>query len=204
MEHVDTSRSSLDETELQALVAQAKEGNEAALTQLIREFEPFVRGSAMKVCENPEKAGATAQDTLVSIFRKLHQFEGDSKFTTWLYTIVINHCTMNRRRRKLEQALVSLDEIAEGDDAGTLSVAAAAEDDTPMGRLLARELKQVLEEVTAKLPTEYREVFLLREVEGLTNSEAAERLGLSLAAVKSRLHRARGLVRAEVEKYLEG
>lgn len=193
----------LSEEELQQLVAQAKGGDEAALARLIRQFEPFVRGSAMKVCENPEKAGATAQDTLVSIFRKLHQFEGESKFTTWLYTIVINHCTMNRRRRKLEEAQVSLDAMAEGDNEAARAITVGAEGDTPMERLLARELSQVLEGAVARLPAEYRELFLLREVEGLTNQETAQRLGLSIAAVKSRLHRARALVREEVEEYLE-
>lgn len=191
----------MSETELHQLVEQAKGGDAAALDRLIREFEPFVRRAAMKVCENPEKAGSTAQDTLVSIFRKLNQFEGEAKFTTWLYTIVINHCTMNRRRRKLEDAQVSLDEIAEKHE-GTVPMTRPG-DDTPMERLLVRELSHVLDEAVGNLPEDQRLIFVLRDVEGLDNSEVAERTGLTIAAVKSRLHRARSMVRSKVEEYLK-
>ena len=185
------------------LVERAKTGDEDALRELIKQFEPFVRGSALKVCEDSEKAAATAQDTLISVFRKLHQFEGESKFTTWLYTIIANHCLMNRRKRKLDEAKVSLDQMAgTGDEtSGLLGKSSSAR--SPIDELLQQELAQVLDEAIAKLPDDYSRVFVLRDLEHLSTQETAEQLGLGIPAVKSRLHRARAMVRRELEKYMQ-
>lgn len=185
------------------LVAKAKTGDEDALRELIKHFEPFVRGSALKVCEDSEKAAATAQDTLISVFRKLHQFEGESKFTTWIYTIIANHCLMNRRKRKLDEAKVSLDQMTgeENDSSGILNRTSSTR--SPIDELLQQELSQVLDEAIAGLPEEYGQVFVLRDLEHLSTQETAEKLGLGVPAVKSRLHRARAMVRKELEKYMQ-
>ncbi len=197
-----TSTISASDVELQTLVEKAKDGDEQALRELIKQFEPFVRGSALKVCEDSEKAAATTQDTLISVFRKLHQFEGESKFTTWLYRIVANHCLMNRRKRKLDAAKISLDQKSQSEQTPEI-LNRTSSDLSPIDELLQRELTQVLDSAIANLPTKYSAVFILRDVEHRTAQETADQLGLSIAAIKSRLHRARAMVREEIEKYLQ-
>jgi RNA polymerase sigma-70 factor (ECF subfamily) len=184
-----------------ALLDQIRRGDRAAFTRLVRELEPFVRASSFKICRDPDLADENAQDTMVNMYRKLHQFDGASKFCTWLYSIAVNNCRMKRRRRKLERSTVPIEAAGEKDQEGSQAEPAAA-DESPVERLLSAELREILAAAIDVLPEEYRAVFLLRDLEHLSTRETAEALGLSEAAVKSRLHRARRQVRARVESYL--
>ena len=88
-----------------ALLERAKQGDERAFTELVRQYEDLVYNFSFKVCRDRGAATETLQDTFVNVYRKLGQFDGKSKFSTWLYTIVANNCLMKRRRAKLEKAL---------------------------------------------------------------------------------------------------
>jgi RNA polymerase sigma-70 factor, ECF subfamily len=183
------------------LIEQIRRGDRRAFGRLVAELEPFVSGSSLKVCRDRDIASENVQDTFINVYRKLHQFDGTSKFTTWIYSIVVNNCRMKRRRRLIDEATVS----TEATGHAPLDRAHAAHDagSSPDGALLLDELQKVLGRAVEKLPEEYRSVFVLRDVEGRSNEETAEELGLSVAAVKSRLHRARGRVREHVEEYLD-
>ena len=93
-----------------ALLERAKQGDERAFTELVRQYEDLVYNFSFKVCRDRGAATETLQDTFVNVYRKLGQFDGKSKFSTWLYAIVANNCLMKRRRAKLEKASVSIDE----------------------------------------------------------------------------------------------
>jgi RNA polymerase sigma-70 factor (ECF subfamily) len=196
---------SLDE---HSLIAKAKGGDERAFTALVNRYEDLVYSFSLKICRDQEKAEETLQDTFVNVFRKLRQFDGRSKFTTWLYRIVTNNCLMKQRRRKAEEVTISIDEppgFHEGDDSAvgrTLVQSIPSWADSPLNRMMTRELRELLDEAIEKLPMDYRVVFVLRDIEGKSAEETARILKLSVPAVKSRLRRARVFLREQLNEYM--
>jgi RNA polymerase sigma-70 factor (ECF subfamily) len=182
------------------LLREARAGDERAFARLVRRYEGTVYSFAFKVCRDPVKATETVQDTFINVFLKLKQFDSRSKFTTWLYSIVVNNCLMKRRKTKLDESSISIDETAEGEGAET---AGPLQDlDSPVQKVLSEELRKVLDDAIMKLSVDYRVVFVLRDVENLTAEEVARILKLSVPAVKSRLRRARIFLKNELEPYL--
>lgn len=200
-------KQSLDHAE-SILIGRAKEGDERAFAKLVKEYETLVYSFAYKVCREKEKAEETWQDTFVNVYRKLDQFDGKSKFSTWLYSIVANNCLMKHRRRKLDQASVSI-HAPEGfhdepfsDDEGHVVQTIASWKETPIDSMMDKELKELLDTAIQKLPVDYRVVFILRDVEGQSAEETSKILKLSIPAVKSRLRRARVFLREELNGYM--
>lgn len=190
------------------LIALAQAGNEQAFTVLVRRYEDVVFRFAFKVCRDRDKAEEAWQDTFVNVFRKLNQFDGKSKFSTWLYTIVTNNCLMKRRKRKLDDAIVPL-ELPDGfrdepmqDSNGRPIQTIASWKETPLHSVMDTELRHTLDRAIEKLPYDYRIVFLLRDVEGNSAEETAKILHLSVPAVKSRLRRARVFLRERLNEYM--
>lgn len=186
---------------VEKLLEQVRTGDVRAFSRLVHELEPFVRGASMKVCRDRAVADENAQDTFVAMHRSLEQFTGASSFTTWLYTVVVNNCRMKRRRRKLDAASVPLEDVGEQLANGNGIIGDRVQFEGPEARLLSEELRLILGSAIKRLPEDYRPVFVLRQLERLSTRETAEELGLTEAAVKSRLHRARTLVRRDVESY---
>lgn len=178
------------------LIEKARGGDTQAFTQLVKRYEQLVYGFSYKICRDKEKAEETLQDTFINVYRKLGQFNGKSKFSTWLYSIVTNNCLMNRRKRKIETEMISLDEPPVSDNREPLSIPAWT--DSPVSSLINTEMRNRLDKAILKLPMEYRVVFILRDVENQTAEEAAKILKLSVPAIKSRLRRARLFLRNEL------
>ena len=178
----------------QQLILEVQAGNNNALAELIKKYEKTVYSFAFKVCRNPEKAQNIMQETFMSMVKSLKQFDGKSKLSTWLYRITVNHCLMEYRKRKRE--FVSFDD----DDALINESSIADWDSIPSLSIENKELKKVLDEAIQKLSPEYRIVFLLRDVEGLSTEETGKITELSVPAVKSRLHRARAFLRKEISQ----
>jgi RNA polymerase sigma-70 factor (ECF subfamily) len=129
------------------------------------------------------------------MIKSLHQFDGNSKISTWLYRIVSNHCLMLARKDK-SRTFVSID----NDDDLYEDKYTADWSSIPNKSIENAELKKILDDSIDKLSPEYRIVFLLRDVEGLSTEETAEMTELSIPAVKSRLHRARAFLRKELNE----
>lgn len=184
-----------------ALIREAKKGSEQAFTRLVRDYEDTVYSFAFKVCRDPEKAAETVQDTFINVYQKLKQFDGRSKFSTWLYTIVTNNCLMKRRKSKLEEAALSIHEL-EPDEVLIHPEILVREEETPLEQVATSELRQKMDEAIKKLGVDYRIVFVLRDIEGLKAEEVAKILKLSVPAVKSRLRRARVFLKSELESYV--
>ena len=179
------------------LIEDAAQGDKYALTELVKRYEQTVYNFAFKICRDKERAEHTMQETFLSMVKSLKQFSGKSKLSTWLYTIVSNHCLMLARSQKKN-------------DVGALENEDGLIDDryitdwkfTPDKLTENNELRELLDEAIRKLPYDYRVVFLLRDVEGLSTVETGEIVNLSVPAVKSRLHRARAFLRNELDKVL--
>ena len=203
--HTPETAATYDTPEVRKLISRAKKGDQTAFTRLVQTYENLVYKYAFKLCRDQEKAEEAFQDTFVNVYKRLGQFDGRSKFSSWIYTIVSNNCLMKLRRSKLAQASVSIDDHSgnenddrHGDDGSTVPVWK----DTPLDDVLRGEIRSVLDESISKLPPAYRAVFLLRDVEDRSARDTAKILGLSVAAVKSRLHRARSFLRAELHPYM--
>lgn len=176
------------------LISKAKQGGERAFTQLVKRYEQTVWGFAFKLCRDKEKAEESFQDTFINVYRKLDQFDSRSKFSTWLYTIVANNCLMNRRKRKLDGLLESLDDAPDVNDEA-VQKQLQSWDDSPIETLMNKELRKIMDDAIQELPEEYKVVFVLRDLENRTAEETAKILTLSVPAVKSRLRRSRMFLR---------
>jgi RNA polymerase sigma-70 factor (ECF subfamily) len=187
-----------------ALIAQAKSGDNLAFTELVRRYEETVYRFSYKICRDKEKASETLQDTFVNVFRKLKSFDGKSKFSTWLYTIVTNNCLMKHRKRKsdeLEESLEAYDHARHTEDTVQRPELVSSEH-SPADIVIGKELRDILETAMLKLPEDYRVVFVMRDIEGRSSEETAGVLGLSNEATKSRLRRARAFLRDQLHPYI--
>jgi RNA polymerase sigma-70 factor (ECF subfamily) len=180
------------------LLAAARQGDAAALEALLVRYQPQIYRFGLRMCGNVEDAGDVAQESLISMARSLRDFRGDSSVSSWLYTIARRFCIKRRRRSKFAPAREeSLD--APGTDAAQhLADPAPGPEQTATNRELAAALTRAID----ALDPAQREVLVLRDVEGLSAPEAANVLGISVDAVKSRLHRARAAVRQELAPVL--
>jgi len=181
--------------EEQKLIELAKSGDRKALAQLVKNNEQTVYNFSFKICRDKDKAEHIMQETFFSMIKSLHQFDGNSKLSTWLYRIVSNHCLMLARKDKT-RTFISID----NDDDLYEDKYTADWSSIPNQNIENDELKRILDESINKLSPEYRIVFLLRDIEGLSTEETAEMTELSVPAVKSRLHRARAFLRKELNK----
>jgi RNA polymerase sigma-70 factor (ECF subfamily) len=182
----------------ESLLAAARAGDRPALETLLERHEAQVYRFGMKMCRDPEDAKDVLQDTLLAMARSVRDFRGASSISTWLYTIARSFCIKKRRRSKFapdEERSLDTDAPA---DAKQLADPADSPDDALAGKQVERALERAIDE----LDPMYREVLLLRDVEGLTAPEVAEVLGVTAQAVKSRLHRARLSVRERVAPLL--
>jgi RNA polymerase sigma-70 factor (ECF subfamily) len=180
------------------LLAQARAGDRQALEALLERHQAQVYGFGMKICGNPEDAKDVLQETLLTMARDIRSFRGTSSLSTWLYTIARNACIKLHRRSKFAPEEASSDEIGAGTETKGLTDPARSAEEVLASRQVARALDQAIGE----LEPMYREVLMLRDVEGLTAPEVAEVLGVTTRAVKSRLHRARLSVRQRLEPLL--
>jgi RNA polymerase sigma-70 factor (ECF subfamily) len=188
-------------TEEQALVATAKGGDIGAFEKLVRKYDRNVFRIANHITQNREDAEDVVQDAFLKAFQNLEQFQGQSKFYTWLVRIAVNEALMRLRRRRPER-MVSLDEdINTGEDTIPREVADWAPN--PEQLYNQSELRDILQKTIQGLPPSFRTVFVLRDVEGLSTEETADALGLSIPAVKSRLLRARLQLRDRLTKYFK-
>lgn len=179
------------------LIEKAQAGDKKALAELVKNYEQTIYNFAFKICRDKNYAEQIMQETFYSMIKSLYQFDHNSKLSTWLYRIVANHCLMMARKRK-SRPFVSLD-----DEENLFEEKYAADwSSIPYRDTENEELKVILDTAIQNLSPDYRIVFLLRDVEGLSTEETAQVTELSIPAVKSRLHRARAFLRKEINEAL--
>jgi RNA polymerase sigma-70 factor (ECF subfamily) len=181
------------------LVDRVVAGDPRAFEALVRRHERRVFRVTLAVLGNAEDAEEAMQDTFVKAFHHIEQFRRESRFTTWLTRIAVNEALQKRQARK---STLSLDEIGEA-EVKVFPHRSHQWHEDPEKLFGKQEVRTMVEDAIRALPPIYRETFVLRDVEGLRAEEAAEILGLTLPAIKSRLLRARLLMREALAARLE-
>ena len=180
------------------LVAAAKAGDISAFDTLVNRYERKIFRLTQNITQNREDAEDAMQEAFLKAFEHLGDFEGNSRFYTWLVRIAVNQALMKLRRRRSN--IVSLDEEI---DTGEDMMPREIEDwgPSPIERYEQTEMGEILSKVIGELDPSFRIVFQLRDIEELSTEETAEALGLSVPAVKSRLLRARLKLRQKLNQY---
>ncbi len=183
------------------LVNAARAGDLGAFEKLVHRYDRNVFRIAQHITQNREDAEDVVQDAFLKAFQNLGQFQGQSKFYTWLVRITVNEALMRLRRRRPER-MVFIDEDVKTDED---SIPREIADWSPNPEQIYNqaELKEILTKTIQGLPSGFRTVFVLRDVEGLSTEETADALNLSVPAVKSRLLRARLQLRERLNKYFK-
>jgi RNA polymerase sigma-70 factor (ECF subfamily) len=181
------------------LVAMAKAGDKDAFGLLVERHESKVYGLCLKMLGNPEDAEDVLQEVFIKAFQALPGFREEARFTTWLYRIAHNACLMRIRKKKLET--VSLDRPLDVEE-GHIQREVTDWSTDPRADLMTEELSSVLTQHINELNPDNRIVFVLRDIHGLSTDDTASILGLSVPAVKSRLHRARLYLRERLSDYM--
>lgn len=185
-----------------ALVQAAQRGDKHAFAQLVKKYEQRVYNLARKMVRDPQDAEDVLQETFINVYRHLNDFQGEAAFATWLYRIATNASLMKLRARK--DYAVSLDEPMEADDGENMMPREIVDwGITPEEALLNNEVRAQMDAAVEALPETMRAVFVLRDIEGLSVQETADVLGISVPNVKTRLHRARMMLRENLSSYFK-
>jgi len=182
-----------------ALVASARGGDVHAFETLVNKYDRQIFRIAQHITQNKEDAQDVVQDAFLKAYEKLDQFQGNSKFYTWLVRIAVNESLMRLRKRRTGK-MVSIDDDIETEE-GSVPRDLADWSPNPEQNYGQAELAEILRKTIQGLPHGFRIVFVLRDVDGLSTEETAETLGLSVPAVKSRLLRSRLQLRERLSRY---
>src|SRR5436309_7321737 len=187
-----------------ALVEGLRRDDPEAPELLVETFGDRVYRLALRITGSNEDAEEAAQDALWTAARKIHTFKGESAFGSWLYRIAANAAYQKLRARKAKAHEVALDDVLPSLDGDGQHFEPMADWSERLDeRALTGELREVLERAIDGLPADYRTALVMHDVEGLSNPDIAETLGISLPAVKSRVHRSRLWVRKQLADYLQ-
>ncbi len=171
---------------------------------VFREYAPRIYHIARRMLGNDADAEDVTQDVLLQVIRKLDTFRGDAQLTTWLHRVTVNAALAYRQKRATRQNRETSEAADDVLESAPNTAAIKRWNVGPDEPVLAAEQAEVIEKAIADLPAPFRDVYVLADVEGLPNSEIADMLGLTVPAVKSRLHRARLRMRDSLAPHFEG
>jgi RNA polymerase sigma-70 factor (ECF subfamily) len=186
-----------------ALVEALRRESPDAVEALVSEYGDRVYRLAMRITGRRADAEEVAQDALWTAARKIDLFKGEAAFGSWLYRITANAAYQKLRTRKGRQQEIAWDDLLPGLDADSRHFEPMEDWSARVDEIaLQGELREVLTEAIDTLPPDYRTALVMHDVEGLSNPEIAEALGISLPAVKSRVHRSRLFLRQRLSEYM--
>jgi RNA polymerase sigma-70 factor (ECF subfamily) len=177
----------------QDLIARVQRGENELFYELVRPYERRVYAAALAILRNQADAEDVAQEAMLKAFAKINTFRAEARFSTWLIQITVNEALMRRRRERTRATEAIDDDRQDNSDYAPREFADWRE--IPSEALERKEIRQRLAQALATLDRKYREVFVMRDMEQLNIQETAEALGISVAAVKTRLLRARLMLR---------
>ena len=174
------------------LIKEFKAGNQRSFEELIQRYSAKAFSLISRLTRDQEDSEEVLQDVFVTVYRKIDGFEGKASFSSWFYRITVNAAFMKLRKRKQDRTIAIEDAVPDFRNSMQLRCSELTEADVIAER---QQLIDALEDAIAKLPDEYRPVFILRDIDGMTSREVSKILDLSVPAVKSRLHRSRLMLR---------
>jgi RNA polymerase sigma-70 factor (ECF subfamily) len=189
------------------LIRRLQQRDEAAFREMMLTYGQRVFNLLFRMLGNREEAEDLAQDVFVTIFKSIDSFRGDSKLSTWIYRIAVNHCK-NRHKylaRRMHNCRAPLDEMSERQAAGRNggpALSLQAQISEPDKVLMGLQLEEAIQREIAALDQDQRVLVVLRDVQGLAYQEIATITGLAEGTVKSRLHRARMTLKERLHKYM--
>ena len=182
-------------TREQELIASVQRGQNELFYELVRPYERRVYAAAFAILRNETDAEDVAQEAMLKAFANIRKFRSESRFSTWLIQITVNEALM-RRRRERTVVMEGIDERRNREEETGYAPREFADwREIPSEALERKEVRQKLSEALASLDRKYREVFVMRDMEHLNIQETADALGISVASVKTRLLRARLMLR---------
>jgi RNA polymerase sigma-70 factor (ECF subfamily) len=194
-----SNKKSSDEELVRAFVG---DKDEKAFNEIVNRYGDKIYRLAMRATRNPNDAEDALQEVFITIIEKLGTFHEESKFSTWLYRVTANESYMHLRAEKKYKSDISLEEYVSYEKDGALKGVEMKDcSDGPDEVLQSKEAMEIIEKAVNGLPELSRIVFHLKDIEGLSNGGVAEVLGLSVPAVKSRIHRARLFLRDKLSEY---
>lgn len=186
-----------------ALIERIKAGDAKAFDDLYRHYHARAYNVAFRVTKNPESSLDVVQEAFVKVYKNLDGFEGTSSFYTWMYRIVMNLAIDKVRSEARNKRLVEFDERV-AQDHGLFGIGTASPAQNPLRHALRGELSVRIREALDELPEYHREAVVLREVDGLSYEEIAERMDCPKGTVMSRLFHARRKMQEHLLPYLDG
>ena len=187
----------------EALVKDFQSGNLDAYDKIAELYQKKIYALSFNLMRNQMDAQDVTQEVLLTLFKKIHTFQGKSAFSSWVYRITLNASYMKLRTKKKEPN-ISIDELMPSfNSAGFQQEKIQDWSENTESLLFSNEMHKVINKAVALLPEKEKVVFLLRDVEGLSTEKVGEVLDLSIPAVKSRLHRARLFLRKKLSGYFE-
>ena len=183
------------------LLRKSREGDPKAFEELIKKHEAKIYSLLLSMSGNAADAADLFQEAFISAWRNIRSFKENSSFSTWLYRIAVNTLLMKKRKKKVSTVSLDVPVLSNGEEikrdfAGDWS-------DNPLASLENKEVKDRLNAAIQQLPEKYKTVLLLSDIQGLPNKEIRKVLGVSLASVKTRLHRARLHLREKLSEYFK-
>jgi RNA polymerase sigma-70 factor, ECF subfamily len=184
------------------LLERAQDGDVSAFEALVDAHREKVYGLALRMTRSEADAAEITQDTFLSAYQHLKDFRGDAAFGSWVHRIAANHALMRLRHRRVAQAAEQELQGPEFTERGSLAEYPISDwSRDAEEKALDAELGTAIQQATDQLPQGYREVFLLKDVDGLSYEQIAETTGDSIPAIKSRLHRARLALREAIDDF---
>jgi len=182
------------------LIREFRSGDQSSFEELLGRYSNKVFSLATRLTRNTEDAEEVLQDVFVTVHRKIAGFEGKSSFSSWLYRVTVNAAFMKLRKRRQDQSIPLEDLIQQPHSAAALK---SPESSYVDAQSIRHQMLEALENAIRKLPDDYRPVFILRDVDGLTSREVGRILDLTIPAVKSRLHRSRLMLRRRMTRFFD-
>ena len=178
------------------IIEKIRNGDSEAYAEIVRRYQDRVFRYLYSHLGSYDEAEDAAQDVFIQVMECIHSFRGESKFSTWLYSVTANYCR-NYRRKNGRAVVVPIFRTVGGEE---LELPLTDERENIEARFVESEILEAMREEMGKLPDDYRQILFLRDVEGLPYEEIADVTGISLANVKVRIHRGREMLKKRLDK----
>lgn len=190
-----------DDLESPEFLARLKQQDSAAFSQLVRAYQDKIYNLALRLTRNAEEAEEVLQETLLSVFNKIHTFQERSRLSTWIYAITSNGALSRLRKKSSHSVTFEEDTLLKTESTWFRNSKVVFEVNDHNDPVILKELQERLNAAIETLPDGYREIFIMKEINKMPVKEIAGIVGINPGAVKTRLHRARLLLRAKLSDY---